>query len=103
MRAGLLRDRIELLTVTSEKVHGEVISSTTPKPIRCYIHKSSGHKGVDNSEAFNFNYLLISIRNQFSITNKDRFKYEDEEYQIESISKSNDRLFLKIALKKINA
>ncbi len=102
MRAGALRHRIELLTVTIEKVHGEVITNTTPKTIRCFIHKDTGHKDRDNDEVFSFNHLTFTIRNQFSITNKDRFKYNGEEYQIEHIRPSYDRRWLDITIKKLN-
>ncbi|MBK3516705.1 phage head closure protein [Carboxylicivirga sp. N1Y132] len=97
-----MRHRIELLSVTTEKVHGEIITNTTPKTIRCFIHKNIGSKSTDNNEVFSFNHLTFTIRNQFTISKKDRFKYDGEEYQIEHMRPSYDRRWLDITIKKIN-
>lgn len=102
MRAGALNKVFEWLKEIKTKVDGEVVSTWESKPVKAYLFRNTGKKGIDNNEIFNFNYLTISIRNHINVDYGDRFKYKGFEYQIEHINPSNNNMWLEITIKKVN-
>ena len=102
MRSGLLKYRIIHVKRTGVSSHGEMTYSETEKAVRCFVKNGSGQKQITDGHIFNANNMIVTFRSNIKINPVDRFKYQDEEYQIENIHLWPDGIWQEVSLKKIN-
>ncbi|MCT4662144.1 MAG: hypothetical protein N4A40_09815 [Tissierellales bacterium] len=81
---------------------GDVSYTYETKEIMVYISKSSGKMTLNNNELFVSNNINFKCRNHYKFSNSDLFEYNKDEYVINSVFPSNDRLWLDVSISKKN-
>jgi len=104
MRSGILTKRVELWkkTTTQNGFGGLSEIWTKYASLRAFISARSGIQTIVNDESFDLIRLIIKVRNQYSIKEMDRIKYNDNLYQIDFIQPDVSDRWLTINCTRIN-